>query len=243
MKSSIYIFCIIVLCSCKPLAAKLILGVDTTPEWQTNGEIEQAFKNYEIPEINRFVLDTAVYSKNVISKVYKTLDKLKSKEVAIDSVMKSNFEESTSDNLQPVQVRYFDSLGLPIFKLVNCYVDNPYKMDWNVDGAFDSYPPYIDNAVLNFKNQELSFFMPMLSKINGEKVTLAEVPKSEYYAIVFWNDFFKKPSKKLIDKIQAIENDRENTFVFYVNNNNSEIYELIPEDERAVYFENLKTKL
>lgn len=242
MKNSVYIFCFIVLCSCKPLAAKLILGVDTTPEWQTNENIEQAFKNYEIPEINRFVLDTAVYSKKVEAEIYRTLDKMRSNGVVIDSLMKSKFEESASDNLQPVQVRYFDSLGRPIFKLVNCYVENVFKMDWNVEGAFNNYPPFIEHEILNFKNAELSFFIPMLSRLNGQKLTSSDLPKSQYYVLVFFNDFFKRPSRKLIEQIQAIEKNRDRTFILFVNNNNSEIYDLIPEESRSIFFKSLKVK-
>jgi hypothetical protein len=231
MKIFFYFPILLLLGSCKPLAAKMILGVDITPEWKKNNEIEKDFAKYEIPPSNQFVLDTAVFKKNMMAEFYKTVEKLRL--TGIDSTLKHKLEKSVNDNLQPVQVRYFDSLGLPIFKLVNCYVDNPYKMDWNVDKAFANYPPSIASEVLNYDNRELVFFLPMLLRLNGEKVAFSDLPKKKYYAIIFWNDFFKRPSRKLIKLIQEIENNNKDTFVFYVNNHNSEIYDLIPAESRA----------
>ena len=202
MKKICSLLLLSIIFSCKPLAAKLILGIDTTPEWQTNKEIENDFNKYQIADKNRFVLDTAVYSLKIKNELTEKIQIIKSKEITLDSITKHKIEKSTNDNLQPVQVRYFDNQGLPIFKLVNCYIDNPFNMDWNVDKSFDSYPPFINNEILNFENKDLSFFLPLFSRINGSKVNMEEIPKSEYYAIVFWNGFYKKPSKKLIKKFK-----------------------------------------
>jgi hypothetical protein len=238
MKIFFYLVVLFIFNSCKPLATKLILGIDSTPEWDNNSEINSDFEKYKIPISNRFVLDTAVFRKNTTVEFYKTVEKMRL--TGIDSILKHKLEKSVNDNLQPVQVRYFDSLGLPIFKLVNCYVDNPYKMDWNVDQSFANYPPSIGNEVLNFDNRDLLFFIPMLRKLNGEKVTMADIPKRKYYAIIFWNDFFKRPSRKLIQLIQKVEKENNESFVFYVNNHNSEIYDLIPDESRTNYLKSLK---
>jgi hypothetical protein len=52
------------------LAAKMILGVDITPEWKKNNELKKDFAKYEIPLANQFVLITAVFKKNITAEVY-----------------------------------------------------------------------------------------------------------------------------------------------------------------------------
>jgi hypothetical protein len=240
MRNIIIVLLTLALLSCKPLAGKLILGVDTTPEWKSNVEILNDFDKYDISEMNRFVLDTAVYSKNVEAQVYKNIETMKSNGVEMDSLLQDKLQKSLNDNLQPVQIRYFDSNGKPIFKLVNCYLENVFKMDWNFDKSFDVYPPSTNDEMLNFGNENLEFFLPMFKNLKGDTIKLGELPDSAHYAIVFWNDFFKKPSKKLIKKIQNIEANRKDTFVFYVNNHNSEIYDLIPEEQKKKFIKSLK---
>lgn len=240
MKNQFSIFILFLLISCKPVASKIILGVDITPEWKTINEIEKDFVKYNIPHENRFILDTAIYYKSIEKELDEKLEIIKSTSTEIDSSLINKIEKSTNDDLQPVQIRYFDSSGLPIFKLVNCYLENPFKMDWNFNNSFDQYPPKIENEILNFENKDLYFFLPMLKNMNGEKFKLKDLPKSKYYVIVFWNQFFKRPSRKLIKQIQEIEENRDSTFVFYVNNNNAEVYELIPKKHRQVYFRNIK---
>jgi hypothetical protein len=229
------IFSILVL-SCKPLAAKLLLGVDTTPEWKSNQEVIEDFSEYDIPVKNRFVLDTAVYAAAVEAKVYEDIEVMQNDEIVIDSAMVYKLESSLNDNLQPVQVRYFTKEGKPVFKLVNCYLDGILKIDWNYEGAFDSYPPATDDEMLNFANHDLDFFLPMLRTINGDRVQMKDLPVSDHYAIIFWNDYFKKPSRKLIKQIQEIEEDRSDTFVLFVNNHNAEFYEMITEESKAALY-------
>jgi hypothetical protein len=214
----------LIVVSCKPLASKIILGVDITPEWKSNNEILNGFDKYDIPEMNRFVLDTAIYSKNVEAQVYKNIEMMKSNGVEMDSLMQDKLQTSLNDNLQPV----------------NCYLENVFKMDWNFDKSFDVYPPSTNDVILNFGNENLEFFLPMFKNLKGETIKLRELPDFEYYAIVFWNDFFKKPSKKLIKQIQNIELNRADTFVFYVNNHNSEIYDLIPEEQKEGFIKSLE---
>lgn len=235
MKKIIFVVVILIFVGCKPIAAKLILGVDTTPEWKTQNEILIDFERYQIPDANRFILDTAIYAKTVEKQVYKNIELMQENGIAIDSMMENKIQKSFNDNLQPVQVRYFNADGSPIFKLVNCYLENFFKMDWNFDKSFDVYPPTTNDEILNFGNENLAFFIPMLRNLDGSVLNLNDLPKSKYYVIVFWNSFFNKPSRKLINQIQEIEKDKKDTFVLYVNNHNSELYDLIPDDEKKDY--------
>lgn len=235
-KSVLLMIVLVTTLSCKPLAAKLLLGVDTTPEWKTNKEITEEFSTYDIPVKNRFVLDTAIYAAAVEAKFYEDIEVMKSKAIAIDSVMVYKLETSLNDNLQPVQVRYFDKNGKAAFKLVNCYLDGVLKIDWNYEGAFDTYPPSTDDEMLNFANHDLDFFLPMLRTLDGSHIEMKDLPVNEHYAIIFWNDFFTKPSRKLIKQIQDIERDNKDTFVLYVNNHNAEIYEMITDKDKAALY-------
>uniref|UniRef100_UPI00404924DD hypothetical protein n=1 Tax=Flavobacterium sp. TaxID=239 RepID=UPI00404924DD len=239
MKKIIYLVIILISFGCKPIAAKLILGVDTTPEWKTQNEILSDFEKHQIPTINRFILDTAIYSKTVEKQVYKNVEMMKANGIAIDSIIENKIQKSFNDNLQPVQVRYFNSDGSPIFKLVNCYLENVFKMDWNFDKSFDVYPPSTNDEILNFGNENLAFFIPMFRNLDGSVLNFNDLPKSKYYVIVFWNSFFNKPSRKLINQIQKIEKDKEHTFVLYVNNHNAELYDLIPDEQKQDYINSL----
>lgn len=97
---------------------------------------------------------------------------LKSNGVELNSLMQDKLQTSLKDNLQPVQIRYFDSNGKPIFKLVNCYLENVFKMDWNFDKSFDVYPPSTNDIMLNFGNENLEFFLPMFKNLKGETIKL-----------------------------------------------------------------------
>lgn len=240
MRKIFALLIILLFISCKPLAAKLILGVDTSPEWKSKKSILEDFDKYQIPAENSFILDTVVFSKSTVKKVYENIEVMKANGVIVDSIIYKKIQKSTNDNLQPVQVRYFDQNGSPIFKLVNCYLENIYKMDWNFDKSFDNYPPKTHDELLNFGNENLDFFLPMFHKLDGSKITMATLPKRKYYAVILWNDFYRKPSKKLIKLIQEVEKNNTETFVFFVNNHNAEIYDLIPDEMKVEYLKKIR---
>ena len=103
----------------------------------------------------------------------------------------------------------------------------------------DNFPPSTDIETLQLSNENLEFFTPFIKKTNGETLEQSDIPEAEYYAIVFWNSFMIKPSRKLIKELRKYEkaHEVEEVFYFYVNNHNSEIYDLIPPESRAEYFE------
>ncbi|HSD15061.1 MAG TPA: hypothetical protein VLB74_10470, partial [Flavobacterium sp.] len=227
MKKLVLFFLIAACYSCN-LVKQSILGIDTTPEWLKGKEIVKEFDKKKIPNENRFVLDTASYRKALIkyySQELKTVDLSNAK----DSVYKTKLKKIIKDDSQPVQVRYFDSDYNQIFKVVNCYVDDPITMNWNINNCFDVFPPKIDFEDLNNDHKKLNFFLDHIYTLEGKKSTVETLPKADYYVIVFWNSFFKRPSRKLIQTLKEYENKHKDksTFIMYVNNQNAEIWSKI----------------
>ncbi|ESU23964.1 hypothetical protein FEDK69T_10220 [Flavobacterium enshiense DK69] len=224
---------IAVSCNSCNLAKRSILGIDTSPEWLMGEELVKEFDKKKIPIENRFVLDTVSYRKSLIkyySQELKTMDLSD----ANDSVYKSKLKKIVKDDSQPVQVRYFDSNYNQIFKVVNCYVDDPITMNWNVNNCFDAFPPKINIEDLNNDHKKLDFFLDHIYTIDGKKSTLETLPKADYYVIVFWNSFFKRPSRKLIKTLKEYENKHKgkSTYVMYVNNQNEQIWSKIDSTQK-----------
>lgn len=224
----------LVLCTSCNVFYNTVVGIDTSPKWLTNKTLIKEFNKQQIPLQNRYVLDTSSYH-NAILKNYNdivlTMDSSKNE----DSIVKKNLYKVTKDDTQPVQVRYFDSDYNQIFKIVNCYIDNPLAIDWNVNNCFDVYPPRINIDDLNNDKKKLPFFIEHIYTVSNEKVVIEDLPKSDYYVLVFWNSFFRKPSKKLIKTIKKFENDNKikNTYILYVNNQNAEIWSHIDKEQKS----------
>src|SRR5690606_9900020 len=173
MRKIFALLIMLLIISCKPLAAKLILGVDTSPEWKSKKSILEDFDKYQIPAENSFILDTVVFSKSTVIKVYENIEVMKANGVIVDSIIYKKIQKSINDNLQPVQVRYFDQNGSHNFKIVNCYLENIYNMDLYYYKFFHNYPPKKHYVILNFGNENLDFFLAMFHKIDGSKITMA----------------------------------------------------------------------
>lgn len=188
----------------------------------------------QIPSESRFVLDTSSYHKAVIS----DWGALKSDSTLRDSMSLIRMRKVFNDDLQPVQVRYFDGLGNPLFKLVNCYIDPPIPMTWNVEGCFDYFPPRINIPALNDFNQSIQYFLPHIMDLSGRRLeSLGHLPKADYYVMVFWNSFFRRPSKRLVSTIKRHidRNKDQQVFVLYVNNHHAELWQrMTPEQKRLV---------
>lgn len=232
MKKIVLFFVISACISCN-LVKRSILGIDTSPDWLIGKEIVKEFDRKKIPSDNRFVLDTVSYRKSLLKNL--TLD-LKKMDLSnsTDSLYKSKLKKIIKDDLQPVQVRYFDASYNQIFKIVNCYVDNPISMDWNVNNCFGVFPPKIDFEDLNNDHKNLNFFLEHIYTIDGKKLAPESLPKADYYVIVFWNSFFKRPSRKLIHTIKEYnaKHKDKNAFIMYVNNQNAQIWSKIDSTQK-----------
>lgn len=223
-----FLFCLILI----PLATscsipyRVILGINPSPEWTLEEEIVELANKYEIPAEYSWTLDTVTYFANL-----RELYSKEAKEIQIiddDSTELFLLKEVLKDDTQPVQFRLFDKNGTEIFKLVNCYVEPPIPMNWNVEGCFDVFPPVIDEESLGYHYFDLDFLLSASSPINGEKLTLSELPEAEYYGVVLWNDYFVKPSRKLIKTVtEYIEDSGESVQLIFINNQHACIWQII----------------
>lgn len=192
-----------------------IMGVRNNATWLDNEVLKSQFATYQIPAKNQFLLNDTSYTAAIKKTVFNS-NKLDSQEVVLKKAI-------AKDNLQPLQIRYFDNNGNQIFRLVNCYV--PPSSNWNVDGCFDVFPPSLRHQKDNQLEHKLDFFLNHITDLDGNKLSKADLPASNYYALVFWNDIFYKMSYSMIQTINQYNqlHSKKGIFTFYVNNHNSTI--------------------
>ncbi|HKL40906.1 MAG TPA: hypothetical protein VJ894_09510 [Cryomorphaceae bacterium] len=213
------------------LLYQVLLGVDSTPEWKSDKEVEKQAKKYNIPSDYNLVLDTAKYYHG-LSEIYSD----KAEELNItkkDSSRYSKLNKALKDDTQPAQFRLFEKNGTEIFKIVNCYLDPPIPMNWNVNGCFDEFPPKTDIESLNSHNYDLQFLLNHANTLDQKKLSLAELPDSDYYGVILWNDFFRRPSRKLIKTVREyIEDSDQSVHLIYINNQNAYLWQLMDSETR-----------
>tara|TARA_B110000967_G_scaffold82022_1_gene84750 strand:+ start:347 stop:1102 length:756 start_codon:yes stop_codon:yes gene_type:complete len=216
-----------------------ILGVDTTPEWYNNEDLTKAISKRKLTNDIVLILDTASYRNDVVDDLYEVLDSLKLDTNAVD--YKINVRKAiklANDDLQSTQIRLFTSGGNEIFKLVNCYIDPPIPMNWNVAGCFDAFPPTIAEENLNVHNFDLAYILNNSTKLNGDSITLYNLPKSDYYMLVTWNSFMIKPSKKAIKVVKKYikENLNQSITPIYINNHNAQMWGMMDSTQRSLIY-------
>lgn len=216
---------LITISSCRPIY-RIVLGIDSTPQWRNQEETKKDFQKRGIPLEQAYVLDTASYRRAVIEGFEDQLAAMKSDTLPFDTAAADRLVKYTKDNLQPVQIRYFDWEGKPIFKLVNCYIDPPIPINWNVNGCFDTFPPRYPAPELKEQNQNLAYFLPHIRNHKGESTQIENLPEADYYALVFWNNFMKRPSKRLLSTLEKYAEDHpnSNTYFLYVYNHNAVLW-------------------
>ena len=219
------IIVLLLLSSCR-VAYRVILGIDSTPSSRTNKDILKDSKRFKMDPALVFVLDTVSYRNAVLKTYNETIKELKKDTTSIDSVLVKHTYGVVKDDLQPTQFRLFKSDKTEVFKLVNCYIDPPIPMSWNVEKCFDNFPPIISIKSLNTHNFDLDFYLSHITNLKGDSVVFTDLPKSDYYILVFWNSFFVKPSKKLIKTVRKYikAHPEVNITPIYINNQNAEIW-------------------
>ncbi|MDD2634569.1 MAG: hypothetical protein PHW82_03625 [Bacteroidales bacterium] len=222
------IFCLILipfLSSCG-VVYSVLLGVDTTPNWKSDKEISKQAKRYKIPDEYNLTLDTAAYYTG-LSEIYSSREK----ELTIietDSSEYFAFKRVLKDDTQPTQFRLFDKNGIEIFKIVNCYIDPPIPMNWNIKGCFDTFPPSLDIVSLNTHNYDLNFLLKSSSRSDDTKIALIDLPQSDYYGVILWNDFFRRPSRKLIKTVRKfIEDSDQSVHLIFIHNQNAYLWQVM----------------
>jgi hypothetical protein len=231
LKKLITIALLTVFISSCGLTYKVLLGVDTTPRWNTDQQILKQAKKYKIPFEYNFVLDTVTYSEE-LRKIYKNaFENLNI--VDQDSSDYYNLKKALNDDQQPAQFRFYDKNGIEIFKLVNCYIDPPIPLNWNVEGCFDSFPPNTSIESLNIHNFHLDFLLSHSKLLNQKKLTFDELPNADYYGVIVWNQFYKRPSKRLIKTINKyVENTDKSIVIIYINSQNYFLWSVMDSESK-----------
>ncbi len=223
--------------SCGPIV-RLSFGIDVTPKWiNSKEELSKQSERFGIKSDFMYSMDTTRYFVDIFQMFRDTLLYLDSEEV-YNCAQHDLLYEVRNDDLQPVQFRLFDSLGNEVFKMVNCYLEPVIPtMNWNVKGCFDAFPPKTDIEALNTHTFHLDFILEHLDTA----VSLSDLPSSKFYAVVFWNSYFIKPTRKLLETLESkIGLDHKEVTFIYVNNHNAHVwYDLTVKQKEKVL--NLKS--
>ncbi len=230
--------------SCLRIAVRTYLGIDPTPEWLETEDIEKLSLKYLIPLEQSYVLDTISYRQALIAN-YKTKAKaLKKNDVILaqDSVQYKQYYATLKNDLQPVQVRYFKPNGEPIFKMISCYVEGLIPTQWNVQGCFDEFPPKPLSELKKDEDITLQEIIPHIKSLKGNGLEFSQLPKADYYAVVFWNKYFVRPSKNILNQIRAYDKkfDNQDTYFIFINNQGAQLWPLLTDESRRELKEELK---
>ncbi len=209
----------------------VLLGIDTSPGWNSDKQLAKQAKAYDIPTEYNLVLDTASYRRELKNLYSDTL--IHTTIINLDSSYYKTVKEARSDDRQPTQFRLFNQDGIEIFKMVNCYVDPPIPMNWNVEGCFDTFPPKTSIASLNIHLFQLDFLLSHATYLNGQRLDYTSLPAADYYGVIIWNKFFHRPSRKLIKTARAyVEKSGETIALIYINNQNQFVWSVSDAEEK-----------
>lgn len=225
-KSSILFLILIPIATGCGIAYKVLLGVDSSPNWKSEKEISKQAKKYGISADYNLILDTASYYSGLSDIYSKQIKEINITEE--DSTEYFKLKRVFNDDRQPTQFRLFDQNGVEIFKIVNCYVDPPIPMNWNVNKCFDEFPPSLNIESLNSHYYDLNFLLDCSTKLDNKKISINDLPKAEYYGVIIWNDFFQRPSRKLIKTVRKhIKDSNESVQLIFINNQNAYLWHLM----------------
>jgi len=216
-----------------------LLGVDTSPQWFDKEDLTKSAKKYDIDSEFLLILDTASYTNSIKIEMRDTVAKLNTDTSIMSKNLRYKAQKVANDDLQPVQVRLFTSDGQETFKLVNCYVDPPIPMDWNVNQCFDSFPLHSDDIIQNTHTYDLPALLSHTTSSKGDAVGLSDLPNGEYYMVVMWNSFMIRPSKKLIKTVKEYlaANPDQDVTPIYINNHNAQVWGHADSSQRRMIYE------
>lgn len=228
---------------CK-LMYRTLLGVNTQPDLMSYEELDKKSKRYGVDQESNYYLEVEDGYYDAVKELY--LTKLETLDTIKDSLEIERLKQTIKNDRQPVQLRYFDAEGEATFKMVNCYVDPPIPMNWNVEGSLDQFPPKtpdIPSLKMNV-NQPIDFFLPHIKNKEGKPLTKEQLPAADYYVILFWNSFFIRPSKKLIKQVKLYhkKHKAENVHAIYVNNHNAHLWGYLNEEQKEMVKEQMNSE-
>ena len=159
--------------------------------------------------------------------------------ITVYQVQKQDLESwkaEIKDQLQPVQVHYFDKNGKAIYWMINCYVDPVFpKMNWNCEQSLDVFPPRPFSPLNDKFYHDLDFFLPHLRDTANQAPSFNDLPASDYYVLILWNDIFKRPSSSLIHTIQKYNKKQKDVKIhtLYASNHNEYLWTIMDSTNRA----------
>jgi len=233
----ILLFISLFLSSCT-LIGKAIFKIDVRPNWKTIEKIETDILKQAIPLNQAYILDTASYYNSVYTTYNNRINNTD------DSLLTLKYTMNKKNDLQPIQIRFFDTKGAPIFKMINCFIEFKKEYPWNVDNCFNTFPPSEIEELKQDINENLQYFLPHIKDLNGNALNLKNLPKSDYYAIVFWNEIMYGPKNDLFTQLYEYQSkfpDKQVKYIF-VNNHNAVIWQLLSnkQKQKLKYSLNLK---
>jgi hypothetical protein len=109
------------------------------------------------------------------------------------------------DLYQPLQIMAFDSSGHKYLHLVNCSIGGFKSLKWNKYETFEHFPLsagkfYNSDTTINL-DQTLSFFY----KSEGIGVSTPDYSTADEIIVVFWANFMKSQSQRLLDLLNGYE--------------------------------------
>ncbi len=179
------------------LSCSVILGV-RNPKHLSDLEISKVSSKLKIPNNDSYALDTT-YLKFLLS---------------LDT---SKYKEEQKNHYQPLQALYFDKNGDLKKFYINCYAGG-FPLKWNRNGNLDSFLPKDQaplDTILNLTKQ-FSF----LRKVNDSNSKLVIDNSVDFYVIIYWNNFMRKHSRRLIKLIKenCAKSLQYNVKIIFVNN-------------------------
>lgn len=130
----------------------------------------------------------------------------------------SRYKDQQKNHNQPLQALYFNNAGQLQSFHINCYAPGFPNLKWNYNSAFETFPPKQQAPVDSFitLTQLIKYMRPL-----GATQQLS-VLGYDNIAVVFWNKFMGRQSKRLIHTVQ--ENSKllqdKKMKIIYVNNDN-----------------------
>lgn len=136
----------------------------------------------------------------------------------VHRLQQAGFASTAKQQHQPLQVKYFDDKGRLLSQHVNCYAQSFPNLRWNRQHAFDQFPPPGNcdaDSLFTFGVQQ-RWVRPLACSHAIDSSNPA------YYAVVYWNKFMGRQSKRLIRLVQrnAARYGDQKINIIYVNNDN-----------------------
>ncbi len=127
---------------------------------------------------------------------------------------------TVKNHIQPVQACKDDKEKTLFRHYISCYASGLYKIKWNLEGVFNSFPPEIQAPV----NTIIPFELLRSSLIPVSKKALAiDNVGYDYTIIIYWTVATERHSKGLIKQIRsnvALADSSLTIAIFYANYDN-----------------------